>query len=83
MDMFNFQDKCVNPFMSSGLFYHDTLNRSISNNRMCGLFLLLLCYIEFPLLHANSLDPDQMPYSVASDQGLHCQLPFWGFPDMG
>ena len=23
---------------------------------------------------ANSVDPDQMPHSVASDQGLHCLL---------
>ena len=26
--------------------------------------------IEF--LYANSVDPDQMPHSVASDLGLHC-----------
>ena len=23
-------------------------------------------------LNANSIDPDQTPHSVASDQGLHC-----------
>ena len=24
------------------------------------------------IFNANSVDPDQMPYSVASDLGLHC-----------
>ena len=32
-------------------------------------------------LFANSGDPDQTPRSVASDLGLHCQLPFYGSPD--
>ena len=27
-----------------------------------------------PVLNANSVDPDQMPHSVASDLGLHCLL---------
>ena len=25
-----------------------------------------------PVVNANSVDPDQMPHSVASDLGLHC-----------
>ena len=36
--------------------------------------------LEIPVLNVNSVDPDQMPHSVASDLGLHC-LPvslFWG-----
>ena len=36
-----------------------------------GYFLVLLCFIEIPVLHANSVDPDQTPHSVASDLGLH------------
>ena len=30
-------------------------------------------------VRANSLDPDQMPHSVASDQGLHCLPSFSDF----
>ena len=26
---------------------------------------------------ANSVEPDQMPQNVASDQGLHCLMLFW------
>ena len=40
----------VNKFTCSGLFYHKTLDRSISKSRESGLFLLLhvivLCFIE-------------------------------------
>ena len=35
-------------------------------------FLLLLCFIEIPVVNANSVDPDQMANSVASDLGLYC-----------
>ena len=31
--------------------------------------ILTLC---IPKIQANSVDPDQMPQNVASDQGLHC-----------
>ena len=31
---------------------------------------------------ANSVDPDQMPHSVASDLGLHC-LPKLSLPILG
>ena len=30
------------------------------------------CFIEIPVLYANSVGPDQMPRSAASDLGLHC-----------
>ena len=33
--------------------------------------LLLLCFIEIPVVNANSIDTDQMPYSAASDLSLH------------
>ena len=39
---------------------------------MSGQFLLLPCFIKMPVLNANSVDPDQTPRFVASDQGLHC-----------
>ena len=43
----------------------------------CLISFTLLSYIEIPVLHvyANSVDPDQMPHTVASDLGLHC--PFY------
>ena len=28
--------------------------------------------MEIPAYNANSVDPNQMPHSVASDMGLHC-----------
>ena len=68
----------LNPFIFSGLFCHNFLDLSISNTRMPGLFLLLLCFIEISGFDVNSVDPDQMPYYVASDQGL--QL-FVNYPD--
>ena len=37
-----------------------------------ALLLLLPCFIEIPVFNVNSIDPDQMPDSAASDLGLHC-----------
>ena len=34
-----------------------------------GLFIIVVNCCKF---HANSIDPDQMPDSVASDLDLHC-----------
>ena len=34
--------------------------------------MLLLYFIEIPLVNAHSVDPDQMPSPVTSDLGLHC-----------
>ena len=52
------------------------LDRSISKIRGAWVFfyryILLPCFIEVPFLNANSVDPDQMQYSVVSDLGLHC-----------
>ena len=48
-----------------------SLNRSISN-KGSGWFLSLLCFTEIPVFNANSVDPDQMPHSAASDLDLHC-----------
>ena len=44
------------------------------------IFLVLSFITEIPVLKANSVDPDQMPHSAASDLGIHC-LPMsllWG-----
>ena len=35
---------------------------------MSGQFLLLLCFIEIPVTNANSVDPDQMLSSLASNR---------------
>ena len=58
----------VNPFTSSGLFCHNSLDGSVSNSRV---FLSLLCFIEIPVLNANSVDPNQKLHSAASDLSLH------------
>ena len=58
--------------MLSNLFYHKSLDWSISNSRVSGQFLLLLCFIEIPVINANRVNLDQMPHSAASDLGLHC-----------
>ena len=56
--------------MSGGLFHHNSLDLSISNSRVSGRFLILLCFIEIPVFIANNEDPDQMPHSAASDLSL-------------
>ena len=50
----------------------NSLDQSISNSRLFGQFLLLLCFLEIPVYNANSVDPDQMPHVAATDLGLHC-----------
>ena len=63
--------------MPSGLFYLNSLDRSISYIK--GAWSLLSCFVEISEINANSEDPDQTPYSAASDLDLHC-LPvsiFW------
>ena len=62
----------VNPLLAGGFFYHNSLNQSISYSWVPGYFLLLVCFTEIPVFNANSVDPDQMPHSVASDLGPHC-----------
>ena len=58
--------------MVSGPFHLLTLDRTISNVRDVWSVLLLSGLIEIPIFNANSVDPDQMPHTAASDQGLHC-----------
>ena len=52
---------------------------------MRGVWLVFVitngpCFKETFELNANSVDPDQMPHSAASDIGLHCLLmsQLWG-----
>ena len=64
--------------MSSGLFlvfYHNSLDRSISNSRVSGYFLLLLCFIEILVFNAYSVGPDQMPnYAYPIDICLNVSI---------
>ena len=54
------------PFMSSGFIYHNSLDWSISNSRTLVSFYYynVVCFIEIPIVNANSLDPDQTPHSA-------------------
>ena len=61
----------INTFTSSGLFYLNSLDRSISCIR--GVWLVFITTVaELFKLNANSVDPDQTLRSAASDLGLHC-----------
>ena len=53
--------------MPSGLFYLNSLGRFISYTGVSGLFLLLSCFVEISELKENSVGPDQMPRSAASE----------------
>ena len=70
--------KQVNPFVPSGFFYFNSLVGFISCIRGVLLVFIIVMFVEISELHANSVDPDQMPHSVASDLDLHCQCPFYG-----
>ena len=62
----------INPFMPSGFFYLNFFDRSIFNRRGVWVVLLLPCFKEIPVNNANSVDPDPIPRSVASDLDLDC-----------
>ena len=49
-----------------------------SNHINNNLLVLILLPLEIPGFNTNSVDPDQMSPSVASDLGLHC-FPFTQF----
>ena len=57
--------------MPSGLFYHNSLDWSVSNRRDTRLVLVLPRFIDILALNENSVHPDQTPHSAASDLGLH------------
>ena len=58
----------ISPLTSNELFYHNSLDRSISSSWLVAgrpvWFLSLLCFIEIPVFSANNVDPDQMPRST-------------------
>ena len=49
-----------------------TLDRSISTSRGIFLVFIIMLFRDISVFHADIVDPDQMPHSVASDMGLHC-----------
>ena len=61
-----------NPFMQSGLFNLNSMDRSISTRRGVWLVFILPCFIEIPVFNAKSVDHDQTLRSAVSDLGLHC-----------
>ena len=60
--------------MPSGLFYLNSVDQSISNIRGVRYVFITMFYKKNPVFNANSVDPDQMPHSVASDLGLQSTL---------
>ena len=61
-----------NPFMSSGLFYLNSVDRSISYISGVRLVFIIIMFCRISEFNANIVDPDQMRHSAASDLGLHC-----------
>ena len=67
----------LHTFISSELFYHNSLDQTVFNRKGVWLDILLLYFKEIPVFNANSVDPDQMPHSGASDLGHSvCLFPF-------
>ena len=48
-----------------------SLDKSISIVGDVWLVFLSPYFMDIPVLNADSVNPDQMPHSVASDLGLH------------
>ena len=66
---------------TGGLFHCHMLDESSCHFRSIRSILSLSFYFGRKILLANNVDPDQTPYYVAYDLGLHC-LPmtfFTGF----
>ena len=76
--------------MPNELFYLNTLDKSFSNRKGVWFVLLLPCFLEIPVLNANSVDPDQMSHSgsalfayVCLCWGFTAQLTQWGHVERG
>ena len=54
-DLFLRIDALINPFTPSGLFYHKSLDRSISNRRDVWLVFILKSFIEIYVINANGV----------------------------
>ena len=57
--------------MPNGLFYINSLDRSISNIRGVWLISIITIFDRNSCIKC-SVNPDQTPRSAASDLGLHC-----------
>ena len=68
----------INPFMLSRLFHLNSLDQSIFSLRGSSQFWLLPCFIEMPVVNANSVGADQMPHFAASDLVYTANIPFKG-----
>ena len=58
--------------MPCGLFYFNSLNRSIFYIRDVWLVFILSYFVAVSVLYANSVNPDQTLHSAPSDLGIHC-----------
>ena len=62
----------------NGLFYLNSLDRSISDRTGCWsffvitMFIFYFFFVEFPVFSANSVDPDQTLHFGESDLGPYC-----------
>ena len=59
----------LNPFILSGLFYLNSLDRFISSSRGIWLVLYYYYYRNFCDI-ANSIEPDQTPYPSLVSLGI-------------
>ena len=67
------QTDLFNPFMRSGLWYFNPLDRSISNSRgVRPFFAVTMFYRHYCIFKVYIEDPDRTLRSAASDLGLHC-----------
>ena len=65
----------TDPLRFSGLFHHNSLDRSFPKaGGLLSFYYYYICITEIPVLNANHVDPDQVPQSSASDLDLHCLL---------
>ena len=48
----------------------------VYSDSRCLISFYYYCFIEIPVVNANSVDPDQKQHSAMSNLGLHC-FPFW------
>ena len=66
--------KCINPFMTSGFVYYNSLDLSFSSIRGVWLVIIPTMFYRNSFIKWNGVDPDQTPRSAASDLGLRCFL---------
>ena len=57
--------------MPSGLFYLNSLDRSIASRKSVWLIFYYHHVLEIPVFNANIVNPDQTPHYAVSDLVLH------------